>query len=76
MKLRFCILTLAAALCVDMVYAAVPGVSDTEIRLGIENSQTGAAAGLGQGMRAGAEAVFKEVNAAAYKKNSMASSPL
>jgi CheY-like chemotaxis protein len=56
MKLRFRILTLAAALLyVGMVCAAAPGVSDTEIRLGMVNAQTGDAAGLGQGMRAGAE---------------------
>lgn len=45
------------------LYAADPGISDTEIRLGMVNAQSGAAAGLGQGMRTGALAVFNEVNA-------------
>ena len=36
---------------------------DGEIKLGLVNVQTGPAASLGKGMRAGAEAVFKEVNA-------------
>lgn len=42
--------------------ASDPGISDNEIRLGMVNAQTGAAAGLGLGMRIGAEAVFKEAN--------------
>lgn len=45
------------------LHAADPGVTDTEIRLGMVNAQSGAASGLGQGMRAGALAVFKEANA-------------
>lgn len=39
------------------------GVSDTEIKLGMANAQTGPAAGLGQGFRTGAEAWFSKVNA-------------
>ncbi len=42
---------------------SVDGITDTEIKLGMVNAQTGPAAGLGKGMRIGAEAVFKEVNA-------------
>jgi ABC-type branched-subunit amino acid transport system substrate-binding protein len=41
---------------------AADGV-DGEIKLGMVNVQSGPAASLGKGMRAGAEAVFKEVNA-------------
>jgi branched-chain amino acid transport system substrate-binding protein len=47
----------------DGSFATEPGISDTEIRLGMVNAQTGAASALGLGMRAGAEAVFNEVNA-------------
>lgn len=43
--------------------AVDPGITDTEIRLGMVNAQSGAASGLGQGMRIGAEAVFREINA-------------
>jgi ABC-type branched-subunit amino acid transport system substrate-binding protein len=39
------------------------GITDTEIRLGMVNAQTGPAAGLGRGMRGGAEAYFRNVNA-------------
>jgi branched-chain amino acid transport system substrate-binding protein len=39
------------------------GVTPTDIRIGMVNAQTGPAAALGQGMLAGAQAVFKEVNA-------------
>jgi ABC-type branched-subunit amino acid transport system substrate-binding protein len=39
------------------------GVTATEIKLGMVNVQTGPASGLGKGMRSGAEAVFKAVNA-------------
>lgn len=41
---------------------AVDGLTATEVRLGMVNVQTGPAAGLGKGMRQGAEAVFKAVN--------------
>ncbi len=43
--------------------AQVVGVSDSEIKLGMVNVQTGPASGLGKGMRTGAEAVFADVNA-------------
>ena len=43
--------------------AAADGVSDGEIKIGMVNVQSGPASGLGKGMRAGAEAVFKDVNA-------------
>jgi branched-chain amino acid transport system substrate-binding protein len=42
---------------------AQDGVSAAEIKLGMVNVQTGPASGLGKGMRSGAEAVFKAVNA-------------
>ncbi len=56
------VLFLAAA------FAALPalaadGVSASEIKIGMVNVQSGPAAGLGQGMKSGAEAVFKAVNA-------------
>src|SRR5690349_7734841 len=53
---------LAAALATSLSFA-VDGVSDAEIRIGMVNVQTGPASGLGRGMRSGAEAVFKAVNA-------------
>ena len=43
--------------------AAADGISDGEIKIGMVNVQSGPASGLGKGMRAGAEAVFKDVNA-------------
>jgi ABC-type branched-subunit amino acid transport system substrate-binding protein len=43
--------------------AETEGVSAAEIRIGMVNVQSGPASGLGKGMREGAEAVFKEVNA-------------
>ena len=43
--------------------SAETGVTDAEIRIGMVNAQTGPASGLGKGMRTGADAVFKEVNA-------------
>jgi ABC-type branched-subunit amino acid transport system substrate-binding protein len=42
---------------------ASDGLSPTEIKLGMVNVQTGPASGLGKGMRSGAEAVFKAINA-------------
>ena len=41
----------------------VDGITDSEIRIGMVNVQSGPAAGLGKGMLEGAQAVFKEVNA-------------
>ncbi len=54
---------LVAALAASDGRAAETGVSDTEIKLGMVNVQSGPAAALGKGMRVGAEVVFKEVNA-------------
>lgn len=56
------LLVLAAALAAPLC-AADPGIADKEIRLGMVNAQSGAASGLGHGMRVGADAVFKDVNA-------------
>ncbi len=53
---------LAAALAAAPTFAA-EGVSASEIKIGMVNVQSGPAAGLGQGMKSGAEAVFKAVNA-------------
>ncbi|WP_332452192.1 ABC transporter substrate-binding protein, partial [Burkholderia ubonensis] len=43
--------------------ATEPGVTDDAIRLGMVNAQTGAAEGLGRGLRMGAQAVFDDANA-------------
>ncbi len=43
---------------------AEPGVSAQEVRVGMVNAQSGPAAGLGLGMKAGAEAYFARLNAA------------
>jgi len=51
------------ALCASTGLFAEDGVTGTEIKIGMVNAQTGPAAGLGNGMRIGAEAVFKETNA-------------
>ncbi|SFV07211.1 ABC transporter substrate-binding protein [Pseudoduganella namucuonensis] len=53
----------ASALFLPLSAMAEEGVTDTEIKLGMVNVQTGPASALGKGMRAGAEAYFKEVNA-------------
>ncbi|MDC8757020.1 ABC transporter substrate-binding protein [Janthinobacterium fluminis] len=42
--------------------AGEPGISNTQIRLGMVNAQTGAASGLGRAMLDGAMAVFQDVN--------------
>lgn len=55
--------TLLATLISVPALAAVEGISDSEIRLGMVNVQSGPAAALGKGMLEGANAVFKEVNA-------------
>ncbi len=52
----------AAALCLNAAWAT-EGISADEIRIGMVNVQSGPAAGLGKGMKSGAEAVFKAVNA-------------
>ena len=42
---------------------ATDGLTATEVKIGMVNVQTGPASGLGKGMRSGAEAWFKNVNA-------------
>jgi branched-chain amino acid transport system substrate-binding protein len=59
----FTALLVAGAIFSGQLHATDPGITATEIRLGMVNAQSGAAAGLGQGMRVGALAVFKEANA-------------
>ncbi|AOK14741.1 amino acid ABC transporter substrate-binding protein [Burkholderia cepacia] len=49
--------------CAGPCVAAEPGLTDGAIRLGMVNAQTGAAGGLGHGLRIGAQAVFDDVNA-------------
>jgi ABC-type branched-subunit amino acid transport system substrate-binding protein len=62
--MKFACTTAAALLaCATAAVAATEGVSATEIRIGMVNVQSGPAAGLGKGMKSGAEAVFKAVNA-------------
>lgn len=58
--LKYCLL--AGILGIGASRAAEPGVSDTQIRLGMVNAQTGAASGLGHAMLDGAMAVFQDVN--------------
>ncbi|MDZ5637035.1 ABC transporter substrate-binding protein [Janthinobacterium sp. GMG1] len=53
---------LAITLVAGIGHAAEPGVTDTHIRLGMVNAQTGAASGLGRAMLDGATAVFQEAN--------------
>ncbi|MGF6709077.1 branched-chain amino acid transport system substrate-binding protein [Luteibacter sp. W1I16] len=60
--------TIVAALMMSVVFlvparASEQGLTASRIRLGMVNAQTGAAAGLGQGMRSGAMAVFDDINA-------------
>ena len=54
---------LLACLLAGLAQASVEGITDSEIRLGMVNVQTGPAAALGKGMLEGANAVFKDVNA-------------
>jgi branched-chain amino acid transport system substrate-binding protein len=56
-------LGLCASLLVLPAVQAEPGVSAEEIRIGMVNVQSGPAAGLGLGMRAGAEAYLNRINA-------------
>ena len=58
-----CAATLAW-LCVPSGAGEAPGVTDTEIRVGMSTALTGPALALGQGVKAGVEAQFAEVNAA------------
>lgn len=56
-------LGLCASLLAQPVAQAEPGVSAGEIRIGMVNTQSGPAAGLGLGMRAGAETYLQRINA-------------
>jgi ABC-type branched-subunit amino acid transport system substrate-binding protein len=58
----FALLPLLAGLAFPTL-ASTDGISAGALRLGMVNVQTGPAAGLGKGMRSGAEAVFKQINA-------------
>jgi ABC-type branched-subunit amino acid transport system substrate-binding protein len=58
------VIAIVAALASNDGRSAEVGVTDTEIKLGMVNVQSGPASSLGKGMLAGAEAVFKEINAA------------
>ncbi|KAB8052561.1 ABC transporter substrate-binding protein [Janthinobacterium rivuli] len=53
---------LAITLAAGIGHAAEPGVTETQVRLGMVNAQTGAASGLGRAMLDGATAVFQEAN--------------
>ncbi|MEG1050912.1 MAG: ABC transporter substrate-binding protein, partial [Janthinobacterium sp.] len=53
---------LAITLAAGIGHAAEPGVTETQVRLGMVNAQTGAASGLGRAMLDGAMAVFQEAN--------------
>jgi len=56
-------LAIAFAAALPVASFAADGITDSEIKLGMVNVQSGPAAGLGKGMRSGAEAYFKELNA-------------
>ena len=63
-KISVCVaVALGLGLVAGGTVRAETGVTDAEVKLGMVNVQSGAAAGLGKGMRSGAEAVFKEANA-------------
>jgi len=51
------------ALLVVLPARADDGITDTEIKLGMVNAQSGPASGLGRGLRAGAQAYFQDLNA-------------
>ncbi len=53
----------ATALTLAPAAFATDGLTASEVKIGMVNVQTGPASGLGKGMRSGAEAVFKSVNA-------------
>lgn len=56
-------IALCAAAAVPASVLAENGVSATEIRIGMANALSGPAAGLGQGVKAGAEAYLAKINA-------------
>ena len=53
---------IATSLCATGRAYALDGLTDAEIKIGMVNAQQGPASGLGIGMKAGAEAVFKGIN--------------
>ncbi len=61
-SMLFTVALLALSLAAPGSFAA-DGLTATEVKLGMVNVQSGPAAGLGKGMRSGAEAWFKTVNA-------------
>lgn len=54
---------LASLLAAHLLAAAEPGVTDTEVKVGMANALTGNSAALGLGMSAGAKAFFDQLNA-------------
>ncbi len=60
--LPIALVSLAMSLAPGLSHAA-DGLTATEVKIGMVNVQSGPAAGLGKGMRSGAEAWFKSVNA-------------
>lgn len=63
-RMLFCLLsTLVCGVWPVVVVQAEPGISAQEVRVGMVNAQSGPAAGLGVGMKAGAQAYFTRVNA-------------
>ncbi|MFK7966624.1 MAG: ABC transporter substrate-binding protein [Burkholderiaceae bacterium] len=63
MKLSHTVAALVLPFALISSVSAEVGVTDSEVRLGMVNVQTGPASALGKGMLAGSSAVFKEVNA-------------
>lgn len=63
MSLAKNVITFAVLSALAVCTHAETGVTDNEVKIGMVNVQTGPASGLGLGMRAGAEAVFADVNA-------------
>lgn len=60
---RRCIATALLGIGLVTNALAEDGISATEVRLGMANAQSGAAAALGTGIKAGAQAYFDRVNA-------------
>jgi ABC-type branched-subunit amino acid transport system substrate-binding protein len=61
---RACLALLPTLALLSTGVRADNGVDAAEIRIGMANALSGPASGLGQGVKAGAEAYFKKVNAA------------
>ena len=62
MRIHILLMFCVCVLCANQVCASDPGITAREVRLGMVNAQSGAASGLGKGMRTGAEAVFQDIN--------------